>query len=205
VPGVRVAFATEPAAALVVLLALSTPSSDATPSSFAGRMTSRFIEGCGERISRASLRAASGRSRSCRAKPPGGRTLRRAARRVRGVPCGYDSLTSNTHRLLPLSFDSLSATWTGRPKMPSKLSFWYRLRFSTDGLFTVAKLRRGLAEARLDRRASRRVREHDRSCRTARTRSTAPERQRSDQANDDLAHPQFPGLAATPVPGGWRR
>ena len=34
------------------------------------------------------------------------------------------SLTSKTHRLLPLSFDSLRDAWTGLPKTVSKASFW---------------------------------------------------------------------------------
>lgn len=36
----------------------------------------------------------------------------------------YASVTSNTQRVLPLSFDSLRDAWTGLPKMASKLSFW---------------------------------------------------------------------------------
>lgn len=41
-----------------------------------------------------------------------------------GSECGYVTLTTKTHRALPASFDSLSATVTGAPKTVSKLSFW---------------------------------------------------------------------------------
>jgi hypothetical protein len=39
------------------------------------------------------------------------------------VPVLYATLTSNTQRLLPLSFDSLRVAWTGRPKTAAKASF----------------------------------------------------------------------------------
>lgn len=70
-------------------------------------------------------------------RPPKGTSRRRGSRRageretkqmadsketLSTLP-GYVSLTSNTHRLPPLSLDSLRETWTDRPKMASKFSF----------------------------------------------------------------------------------